>query len=137
MSSVLHSCNVKTQICVTRPHCVKADLKPNRVGDCGLGVSEHWQISGCSRGVVESYPYTGLDTSLGLRTFRLPAFRDIRHMKVVRLSALRTGRLYPFPPFLSSEGFRQPKISMTTSGIETATNGLLRSASTNCATTYV
>ena len=23
MSSVLHSCNVKTQICVTRPQCVK------------------------------------------------------------------------------------------------------------------
>jgi len=27
--------------------------------------------------------------------FRLPDFHDIRHMKVVRLSASRTGRLYP------------------------------------------
>jgi hypothetical protein len=26
---------------------------------------------------------------------RLPKFQDNRHMKVVRLSALRTGRLYP------------------------------------------
>ena len=26
---------------------------------------------------------------------RLPGFSDIRHMKVVRLSALRTDRLYP------------------------------------------
>jgi hypothetical protein len=29
------------------------------------------------------------------RRFRLPDFRDIRHMKVVRLSASWTGRLYP------------------------------------------
>jgi hypothetical protein len=31
----------------------------------------------------------------GSRKFRLPDFHDIRHMKVVRLSASRTGRLYP------------------------------------------
>src|SRR5215469_4129193 len=29
------------------------------------------------------------------RRFRLPYFHDIRHMKVVRLSASRTGRFYP------------------------------------------
>jgi len=31
----------------------------------------------------------------GSRKFRLPEFHDIRHMKVVRSSASRTGRLYP------------------------------------------
>ena len=31
----------------------------------------------------------------GSRRFRFPDFHDIRHMKVVRSSALRTGRLYP------------------------------------------
>ena len=31
----------------------------------------------------------------GSRRFRLPDFPDIQHMKVVRLSASRTGRLYP------------------------------------------
>jgi len=31
----------------------------------------------------------------GSRRFRLPDFHDIRHMKVMRLSASRTGRLYP------------------------------------------
>jgi hypothetical protein len=31
----------------------------------------------------------------GSRRLRLPDFHDIRHMKVVRSSALRTGRLYP------------------------------------------
>ena len=46
---------------------LKIDLKTNRVVYCGLGVPEHRQLSGCCRGVVESYPYTGLDTSLGLR----------------------------------------------------------------------
>jgi len=36
----------------------------------------------------------------GSRKFRLPEFHDIRHMKVVRLSASRTGRLYPQEMFL-------------------------------------
>jgi len=31
----------------------------------------------------------------GCRRLRLPRFQDNRHMKVVRLSAIRTGRLYP------------------------------------------
>jgi hypothetical protein len=36
--------------------------------------------------------WTGLE---GSRRLRLPEFQDDRHVKVVRLSALRTGRLYP------------------------------------------
>jgi len=36
----------------------------------------------------------------GSRRFRLPDFHDIRHMKVVRLSASRTGRLYHQEMFL-------------------------------------
>jgi len=31
----------------------------------------------------------------GSRTFEAPRFQDSRHMNVVRLSALRTGLLYP------------------------------------------
>jgi hypothetical protein len=36
----------------------------------------------------------------GSSRFRLPDFRDIRNKKVVRLSASRTGRLYPQEMFL-------------------------------------
>jgi len=48
---------------------VKTDLKANRVGECGLGVPEQRQISGCCHDVVESYPYAGLDTPLRLPDF--------------------------------------------------------------------
>jgi len=36
----------------------------------------------------------------GSRRFKVPDFQDTRHMKVVRLSASRTGRLYPQEIFL-------------------------------------
>jgi hypothetical protein len=43
----------------------------------------------------KSSPITGLDRPLGLEEVEAPRFLDNRHMKVVRLSALRTGRVYP------------------------------------------
>ena len=41
-----------------------------------------------------------LDRPLGFQDVEAPRFQDSRHMKVVRLSALRTGRLYPQETFL-------------------------------------
>jgi hypothetical protein len=40
-------------------------------------------------------PITGLDRPLGFQEVEAPRFLGNRHMKVVRLSALRTGRLNP------------------------------------------
>jgi len=39
-------------------------------------------------------PCTGLDRPRGFQEFEVPRFRSSRHTKLVRLSALRTGRLY-------------------------------------------
>jgi hypothetical protein len=43
----------------------------------------------------ESNPITGLDRPLGFQEVEAPRFIDNRHTKVVKLSALRTDRLYP------------------------------------------
>jgi len=43
----------------------------------------------------KAIPITGLDRPRGFQEVGAPRFQDIQHMQVVRLSALRTGRLYP------------------------------------------
>jgi hypothetical protein len=42
----------------------------------------------------KSNPITGLDRPIGFQEVKAPRFQDNRHMKVVRLSAVLTGRLY-------------------------------------------
>ena len=50
--------------------------------------------------MVKSNPITGLDRPWGFQEVEASRFKDSRHMKVVRLSALRIGRFYPQEIFL-------------------------------------
>jgi len=55
-----------------------------------------------------SKPITGLDRTGGFQEFEAPRVQHSRCMKVVRLSALHTGRLYPFLVFISVRGCSDP-----------------------------
>ena len=77
--------------------------------------------------VKKNNPYTGLDRPVGFQEVKVPRFHDNRHMKVVRLSALRTGCLisdrgWVYPrAIMRPEGLCQRIIPMTPSVIEPTT----------------
>jgi hypothetical protein len=53
------------------------------------------KMAGFAEACCESNPITGLERPIEFQEAEAPRFQDNRHMNVVRLSALRTGRLYP------------------------------------------
>jgi len=59
---------------------------------------KHWTVNNVQQ--QQQSPIAGLERPRGFQEVEAPRFQDNRHMKVVRLSALRTGRLYSQETFL-------------------------------------
>jgi len=77
------------------PQFVCEERETVRLSDASVNSYQSKRCHVPEGGKRQSNPFTGLDRPWGFQEFEAPRFQDNRHMKVVILSALRTGRLYP------------------------------------------
>jgi hypothetical protein len=92
------------QVSYTRPTNIRNhSIKFSRLGDladpqpCDVSCNYSHALSSCphTSGKGKATPLQAWTGPWGSRRLRLPEFLDSRHVKVVRLSALGAGRLYP------------------------------------------
>jgi hypothetical protein len=78
---------------------LSSDLKPTEILPVSFAIKRHGRTGICDLGSSyrksKAIPVTGLDRPLGFQEFEALRFQDNRQMKVVGLSTLCTGRLYP------------------------------------------
>ena len=123
---------------LSMPHCIKVKSHKKKCSKTRPGCTVYLNniIYFVQFSIHKSSPVTGLEWPRGFQEVKVPRFHDNGTGRVIRLSALCTGRLYPQEILLVlisvrgwvdpraivwSEGLCQWKIPMTPSVIEPAT----------------